>query len=354
MGIQRSLVMAATVRHGRAPVVCRAADLGSAAWPIARDPGAALGSASCGDCESTRGPSTPSLAALITLLLVWEVVNSDVEGPLIGLVAASLAIGLPLAWRREAPLVVAAVVGAASVVQRMLAEEQEPQTPLLALLLAAFSAGAYDQGRAAVAGLVCCIAAVGATEADDLVVMGPVLVGTWFAGRVVQARERDAQRLRELSEALERERVEEARIAAADERARIARELHDVIAHAMSTIVLEAGAERVNLPPGQASTGDALRSIERTGRQALTEMRRLVGVLRSGDENTLVGAAAEPCERRGARRARAARGPRRRAARDRRARGPAARPGRERLSHRAGGAHERAQARGSRRTPPSS
>ena len=225
-----------------------------------------------------------ALAALVTLALVGEVASSDIEGPLVALLAASVAIGVPLAWRRDAPLPVAAVVGAAIVVQRALASEQEPQTPLLALLLAAYSAGAHATGRVAAAGLACCIASVAVMEAGDLLVLGPVLAGAWLAGRLVQARERDAHRLRELSDALERERVEEARIAAADERARIARELHDVIAHAMSTIVLEAGAERVHLAPGQERTGQTLRSIERTGRQALTEMRRLVGVLRSEDQ----------------------------------------------------------------------
>jgi signal transduction histidine kinase len=78
--------------------------------------------------------------------------------------------------------------------------------------------------------------------------------------------------------------VEEARIAAAEERARIARELHDVVAHSMSTIVLQAGAERVNLPDAQRSTHETLSSIERTGREALAEMRRLVGILRADDE----------------------------------------------------------------------
>ena len=114
--------------------------------------------------------------------------------------------------------------------------------------------------------------------------MGPVWAGVWMIGRVVRARERDARRLAELSEALDRERVEEARLAVADERTRIARELHDVVAHAMSTIVLEAGAERVNLEEDQDSTRRTLRSIERTGREAMGEMRRLVGVLRTEDD----------------------------------------------------------------------
>jgi signal transduction histidine kinase len=115
-------------------------------------------------------------------------------------------------------------------------------------------------------------------------VLGPVCLGAWLAGRLWQSRERDARRMTELAEALERERVEEGRIAVAEERARIARELHDVVAHAMTTIVLEAGAERLHLAPGQERTGETLRGIERTGRQALDEMRRLLGVLREDDE----------------------------------------------------------------------
>ena len=114
--------------------------------------------------------------------------------------------------------------------------------------------------------------------------MGPVFALAWSAGRLVRAREADARKLRELAEALDRERVEEARLAVGEERARIARDLHDVVAHAMSSIVLEAGAERVNLEDGNSSTREALRSIERTGREAMVEMRRLVGVLRSEDE----------------------------------------------------------------------
>jgi signal transduction histidine kinase len=177
----------------------------------------------------------------------------------------------------------------AFVVLGVLEGTQEPQTPLVALLIAVYSLGAHAETRPAVAGLLIAILAWLLKEAGDLIVMGPVFTGAWLTGRVVRAREHDAHRLRELATALERERVEEARIAVAEERARMARELHDVVAHAMSVIVLQAGAERVNLPPENESTDAALRSIERTGREALAEMRRLVGMLREdGEEATLV------------------------------------------------------------------
>jgi signal transduction histidine kinase len=222
------------------------------------------------------------LAVVLAAFVLEEVFNSDVTGPPALLVPAALGMTLPLAWRRSHPLVVTAVVMTVFAVLSALEDSaQDPQSTLLALLLTVYSVGANAPRREALAGLAICCTAIVVYEAGDFIVMGPVFAGTWFAGRLVRARERDALRMRELSEALERERVEEARIAAAEERGRIARELHDVVAHSMSTIVLEAGAERLNLGTPEGSTHAALRSIERTGREALAEMRRLVGVLRA-------------------------------------------------------------------------
>jgi signal transduction histidine kinase len=226
-----------------------------------------------------------AVAALLAALVIEEVLFSDVSGPTAALVPVTLLATLPLAWRRTAPVAAATIAVAAYAAMRLLVEsEQEPQTPLIPLLLAAYSVGAHCSRRPAIAGLAVLWAGLIVIEPGDFIVLGPVFAGTWTAGRLVRSRESDARRLQELSEALERERVEEARIAAAEERARIARELHDVVSHSMSTIVLQAGAERVNLPEAQTSTHDTLRSIERTGREALAEMRRMVGVLRAGDE----------------------------------------------------------------------
>src|SRR5437588_1320573 len=98
--------------------------------------------------------------------------------------------------------------------------------------------------------------------------------------RVVGDREQRAQ-------IAERERDLVAREAVVEERARIARELHDAIAHNVSMIVVQAGAERRVLDAGNASTGEVLGTIEQIGRSALTEMRRLVGMLRSDTEDAL-------------------------------------------------------------------
>ena len=85
----------------------------------------------------------------------------------------------------------------------------------------------------------------------------------------------------------ERERDVAAREAVVEERARIARELHDVIAHHVSMIVLQAGAERHALADRRSSTGEVLETIERIGRDALTETRRLLGMLREGGSDPL-------------------------------------------------------------------
>jgi signal transduction histidine kinase len=230
-----------------------------------------------------------ALALLLAALVVWEVLTTDVTGSTLLWLASGLAVTVPLAWRRVSPLPVVVIVMAAMAVAGLAAADsdaiaQEPQTPIIAALLALYSVAAHAERRLALIGLAVGWAAVLVGEPGDFVVMGPVWAGAWLVGGLVRAREQDACRLRELAEALEHERVEDARLAVAEERTRIARELHDVVAHAMSTIVLEAGAERVNLPEGQDSTRDTLRSIERTGRQALGEMRRLVGVLRSDGE----------------------------------------------------------------------
>ncbi len=86
------------------------------------------------------------------------------------------------------------------------------------------------------------------------------------------------------AELLEREQELRAKEAVVEERARIARELHDLVAHNVSVMVIQAGAERHALPEDQASTRETLGSIEQAGRQALADARRLLGMLRRGGD----------------------------------------------------------------------
>jgi signal transduction histidine kinase len=119
---------------------------------------------------------------------------------------------------------------------------------------------------------------------DDFLLPTVMFGGAWFAGRLVQKRQLYAQVFAERARVLERERDANARVAAAEERVRIARELHDVVGHSVSVMVVQAGAERLALGEERPATREALLAIERTGREALAEMSRLLGVLRKEGE----------------------------------------------------------------------
>jgi signal transduction histidine kinase len=122
-------------------------------------------------------------------------------------------------------------------------------------------------------------------EIGDVAFAMLILGGPWFAGLVFRLRRQSERRLSARALELERERDERARVAVAEERARIARELHDVVAHAISVVVVQARGGRAQLRAGeQQQSLDAFDAIERTGEQALGEMRRLLGLLRQDDE----------------------------------------------------------------------
>jgi len=113
----------------------------------------------------------------------------------------------------------------------------------------------------------------------------PLLFGIcWLAGFALQERAAQAEAAEQRATYAEQQRAAAARIAVAEERARIARELHDIVAHAVSVMVLQVGAVRHGLPETLAEDKDALTRVEQAGRTALTEMRRLLGAMRrNGD-----------------------------------------------------------------------
>jgi signal transduction histidine kinase len=113
----------------------------------------------------------------------------------------------------------------------------------------------------------------------------PVVFGiAWLAGFALRERAAQAAAAEQRAAQAEREREAAARLAVAEERARVARELHDIVAHAVSVIVLQVGAVRHNLPETLAEDKDALIGVERTGRTALADMRRMLGALRRDGE----------------------------------------------------------------------
>jgi signal transduction histidine kinase len=124
-------------------------------------------------------------------------------------------------------------------------------------------------------------------------VFTPLLFGIgWLAGFALRERAEEAEAAERRAAQAEREREGAARIAVAEERARIARELHDIVAHAVSVMVLQVGAVRHKLPAELAADKDALGDVERAGRSALGEMRRLLGAMR--DEHDDVALAPQP------------------------------------------------------------
>jgi signal transduction histidine kinase len=156
----------------------------------------------------------------------------------------------------------------------------------------AFLLGNLRDARQGAIGLACILGATGTLvynipghSAANLVFI-PLEFGiSWLAGFAVRERAEKAEAAEERATRAEQDRETAARIAVAEERARIARELHDVVAHAVSVMVLQVGAVRHKLPDALAEDRGAPSGVEWAGRTALTEMRRLLAAMRSdGDE----------------------------------------------------------------------
>src|SRR2546421_5457575 len=198
---------------------------------------------------------------------------------------------LPLVLRRRFALPVLGVVMGAALAQSVADPAADVAGVLVvAIIVAAYSVAAHGGRRAAAAGGVVGLAALWGSVhlqgggVGNYLFASAIFVGAWLAGFVLRARYLRAEELEHRTEVLEQDQETRARAAVAEERARIARDLHDAVAHSMSVIVVQAGAERLALPQEATSTREVLRSIEETGRQALVEMRRLVEMLRKDDE----------------------------------------------------------------------
>jgi signal transduction histidine kinase len=216
------------------------------------------------------------------------------EADVVNLITGPL-LALTLVWRRRAPLAMMVAFAAITVTNEALGgglfsfpesdgDGVAPFASLLTAGVAFYSLGAYERERLATIGLVVGVAAFwvvvfvsAQVDFGSFFFSATLAVAPWLFGRIARARH-----LRLL--AAEREQEQRARIAVGDERARIARELHDVVAHSVGVIVLQAqGARRVfERDPERAR--EALESIERTARTALADMRGSLGVLRREDD----------------------------------------------------------------------
>jgi signal transduction histidine kinase len=197
---------------------------------------------------------------------------------------------LPVLFRGRFPLGVLLVILVASAVQY--AYGGNAFQPFFAFVLALYAVGAHCELRRAVLGGVVGAVAVVAVDLGKLLAgegVGEVVpawffvAGVWAFGRWMRGRRFQTRQLEDRAARLEIEREEKARAAVAEERARISRELHDVVAHSVSVTVVQAQAAQRLIDADQADLRRVLVSIETTGRQALVEMRRLLAVLRRTD-----------------------------------------------------------------------
>jgi signal transduction histidine kinase len=165
-------------------------------------------------------------------------------------------------------------------------------TPIVTLPLALYSLGVLLERRAALTSFAVTMVLLwiavfsSGRQAFDNFIFSLVLAGGPFlVGRIVNARVQLARELREKARRLEREGDENRKLAVAEERARIAREMHDVVAHNVSVMVVQASAARRMIDHDPERAREALTSVEQTGREALGEMRKMLDVLRSEDES---------------------------------------------------------------------
>jgi signal transduction histidine kinase len=215
----------------------------------------------------------------------------DLREPAWAEVGMAMAFAIPLLWRRVRPLAVLVVLlTLVRVFTEVTGVADAAGSPFACMLVATYAAGAHSRRRRArlAIGFIALWLSTFAIDArepvNDVIFIGGILYAVLGAALVVRSRQELAGALAVRTVELEHEREAAAGLAVAEERQRIARELHDVVAHSLSVIVLQAGAERRDLAAERPSSAATLGTIEQTARSALGEMRRLLGVLRDPEE----------------------------------------------------------------------
>ncbi len=202
--------------------------------------------------------------------------------------AFTVALCVPVAFRRRAPLVIFLVVGTIALAQWIVAI---PQGADLAVLVVLYTVAAHRPRALAVAaagavqvGVVLAVARfAGVDWPRFLVLLTTLVLAAVLLGMTQQARRSHLAALVDRAERLERERDQQAQLATAAERARIAREMHDIVAHSLSVMIALADGAALTDRPADARS--AMRQVASTGREALADSRRVLGVLRAdGDQ----------------------------------------------------------------------
>jgi signal transduction histidine kinase len=238
--------------------------------------------------------------AFLILVLVGHFAatgNAGVEyrDPDLFSVLLSLTVAVPYYFRRHAPLAVL-VISEAAVVVLTVRDYQTGAAPAV-LLVGIFTVAAWSNLRDRVIGVaamvigltIVAISGIPGASGADVVFNFVLYAAAYLFGSTMRNRRLYSEQLEERAAALEKERAEEAKRAVAEERLRIAQELHDVVAHSMGVIAVQAGvgAHVIDTDPDEAKK--SLNAISQTSRSALAEIRRLLGVLREDE-----GASYEP------------------------------------------------------------
>jgi signal transduction histidine kinase len=234
----------------------------------------------------------------VPLVLVLDQITPGMSGagtlPPVPAALFSLGHALPLRWRAHRPVAVAGAVVATSLAQALLTGPTLAFGSWVALMIAVFAVADRMRLKIAAGTLLGVLAVVGLVgfvadpEAPMVDVVFPIVYfgGVWAAGRLVRSRRLAAVRLAALADSLAREREETARLAVAAARGRMSREVHDIVAHSLGIIVLQAEAADAVLEADPGAVRRPLRIIQNTGREALDELRRILDLLGSVDASS--------------------------------------------------------------------
>ncbi|MEU7941405.1 sensor histidine kinase [Microbispora bryophytorum] len=198
----------------------------------------------------------------------------------------------PIAWRRVWPLGVVAVVMVVVAASSPVTHSFESGYAFFAMIVCCYSVAAHAKFRDSAVGaaMVTTFVLVGFAidphrgGVGDYLFTGVLFGGAWTLGYLIRRRGQEATLLKEQTAELQRRRAEDAERAVQAERTRIARELHDVIAHSLSVMVVQTGVVRRRLRHDRPGDSELLDEVEQAGRGAIGELRRLLGILRADGE----------------------------------------------------------------------
>ena len=221
-------------------------------------------------------------AAFCAVAVVSVLTGNPDEGPVALTLPVAVVTTGALLWRRRNPLVAAALVIVAGIAQTVLSQSPGSLWALAVLAIVMYSLAAHlSEGLAAIAGAVLVAALLIEERLDngvDYVFILLLFGAVWLLGRT-------SRMWRDRVSTAERRQTEAAHLAVAEERVRIARDVHDVVAHSLSVIAVQADAAQAALDSAPARAAEPVRAIRDTARGALTEIRTMLDVLRTDDDD---------------------------------------------------------------------